>query len=52
MKNQLEELVGKVEKWSNLIVNKYLPRRLVWKAFWGVIWRKIAYPLPVMMLTE
>ena len=52
MKDQLEELGGKVEIWANLIVNGYLHRRVVRKEFWGTIWRTIVYHLPVMMLTE
>ena len=33
MMEQLEELGGKVDIWVNLIVNGYLYRRLVCKAF-------------------
>ena len=52
MKDQLEGLGDKVDRWANLIVNRYLHMRLVWKAFSGTIWSTITYPLPVMMLTE
>ena len=52
MKDQLEDLGSKVERWANLIVNGYLHRIFVWKALWGTIWSTIAYPLPVMVLTE
>ena len=41
-----------MDRWANLIVNRYLCRRWVCKAFWGTIWSTIAYPLPVMTLTE
>ena len=51
-KDQLEELGGKSDRWVNLIVNRYLHRRLVWKAFWGKMWLTIVYPLPVTTLTE
>lgn len=49
---QLEELEGKITTWGNLIVNGYLHRRDIWRAFWGTIWRTISYALPVMTLTE
>ena len=52
IKYQLEELGVKVDRRVNLILNGYLHRRLVWKAFWGTIWFTIAYPLPLIMLTE
>ena len=52
MKDQLEELWGKLERWENRIVNGYLNRKVVWKAFWVKFWRTIAYPLPVMTLAE
>ena len=41
-----------MEIWSNLIVNRYLHRRLVWKALWGTIWCTITYPLPVVTLAK
>ena len=52
MEDQLEELRGKVDRWANLIVNGYLHRRVVWKAFWGEIRLTISCPLPVMTLIE
>ena len=51
-KYKLEELRVKVDIWDNLIINGYLYMRVVWKVFWGTIWHTIAYPLPVMTLTE
>ena len=52
MKYELEEIGDKLDRWVNLIVNRYLHRRLVWNALWENIWCTIAYPLPVMTLTE
>ena len=40
IKDQLEEIGGKVNRWANLIVNGYLHRILVWKFFWKILWRK------------
>ena len=52
MKDQLEELRGKVERWANLIMNAYLHSIVVWKTLWGKIWSSIVYPIPLMTLIE
>ena len=42
MKDQSETSGDKLDRWATLIVNGYLHRRLVWKAFWGTIWHTTA----------
>ena len=37
--------------YSTKIDDGHLPRRAVWTAFFGTIWRTIAYALPVTTLT-
>lgn len=38
---QLATLSEKVNKRSNLFKNSYLHKKVVWKAFWGTMWRTI-----------
>jgi hypothetical protein len=45
---KLKKTIG---KWTPLLTNGYLHRRLVWRGFWGKLWPALRYPLPATLLT-
>ena len=52
MEKQIEMLKHKVQEWMNMLKNDYLPRHVIWRAFWGTIWMSIRYTLPAITISK
>jgi hypothetical protein len=51
MTGQLKRFQDKLDVWLTRIDDGHLPRKAVWTAFFGTIWRTIAYALPATTIT-
>ena len=51
MEGQITKLRNTISKWTPLLTNGYLHRRLVWRGFWGKLWPALRYPLPATNLS-
>ena len=52
MEGQISKLKNTISKWTPLLTNGYLHRRLVWRGFWGKLWPALRYPLPATTLSS
>ena len=51
MNGQLKRFQDKLDVWLTRIDDGHLPRKAVWTAFFGTIWRTITYALPATTIT-
>ena len=52
MDTQLVVLENQIQEWINMLKNGYLPRHVIWRAFWGTLWMSIHYVLPAINITK
>ena len=51
MEGKITKLKNTIGKWTPLLTNGYLHRRLVCRGFWGNLWPGLRYPLPATSLS-
>ena len=51
MAGKIKSFEENLEEWMMKIEDDNLPRKSMWTALWGTIWRMIAYSIPATTLT-